>query len=385
MSPRAAWRLETLGFEQAYDYVGGKADWLAHALPREGGKASVPSAGDLVDAHPPTCALDEDLGTVRAALESSGYGFCLVVNERRIVLGRVRKSAIRDADPGASAESVMEPGPSTVRPSTPARELVDQLARNDLKTAIVTTPGGCLVGVFRRADAERRLRGHSTPTAERAVVFDVMGTLFDLSSLQARFVAVGAPPLALQAWFGRLLHHATSLTLAGDFRPFPEIAATTLRSVLARLKLDPERADDVLAGLSQLEAHPEARDAMERLAAQDIRMITLTNGSEENTRALLRRAGLDGYIERFVTAQEVRAYKPHPAPYRLALDALGLPAARATLIAAHAWDVVGARAVGMDAIWISRDEVLWPLPVPEARRAADLVQAAALVTASNRY
>jgi 3-mercaptopyruvate sulfurtransferase SseA len=30
MSPRAAWRLKTLGFERVYDYVGGKADWLAH-------------------------------------------------------------------------------------------------------------------------------------------------------------------------------------------------------------------------------------------------------------------------------------------------------------------------------------------------------------------
>jgi 2-haloacid dehalogenase len=214
---------------------------------------------------------------------------------------------------------------------------------------------------------------------ERAVVFDVMGTMFDLSSLEQRFAAVGAPPLASQAWFARLLHHATSLTLAGEFRPFPEIAATTLRSTLARLQLDPERAGEVLAGLGQLEPHPETRTAMERLAAEGIRMITLTNGSEENTRTLLKRAGLDGYIERFLTTQEAGAYKPHPAPYRLALDALDLPADRATLIAAHAWDVVGARAVGMDAVWVSREEVLWPLPVPEARRADDLVQAAALV------
>ena len=48
MSPRAAWRLETLGFERVYDYVGGKADWLGHALPREGEAASVPNAGELV-------------------------------------------------------------------------------------------------------------------------------------------------------------------------------------------------------------------------------------------------------------------------------------------------------------------------------------------------
>jgi hypothetical protein len=46
-----------------------------------------------------------------------------LVNEHRIVLGRVRRSAIDDTDPTATAESVMEPGPSTVRFNTPAREL----------------------------------------------------------------------------------------------------------------------------------------------------------------------------------------------------------------------------------------------------------------------
>ena len=39
MSPRAACRLETLGFSEVYDYVAGKADWLARGLPREGEKA----------------------------------------------------------------------------------------------------------------------------------------------------------------------------------------------------------------------------------------------------------------------------------------------------------------------------------------------------------
>jgi CBS domain len=156
MSPRAAWRLETLGFERVNDYVGGKSDWLAHALPREG-DASVPYAGELVDCDPPTCGLADSVGDVRAALEGSHYGFCLVVNEHRIVLGRVRPSALDGADSGAAAESVMEAGPSTVRPNTPVRELVDRLAKRDLTTTIVTTPEGRLIGVFHRADAERRL------------------------------------------------------------------------------------------------------------------------------------------------------------------------------------------------------------------------------------
>jgi CBS domain-containing protein len=151
MSPRAASRLETLGFERVHDYVGGKADWLAHGCSREGERAAVPYAGDLVNTDPPTCGLSDGAGDVSARLGGSGYGFCLVVDDERVVLGRVRRSALEAAPPAATAETVMEPGPRTVRPSTPARELAEQLAARELRTVIVTTPEGRLLGVFDRA------------------------------------------------------------------------------------------------------------------------------------------------------------------------------------------------------------------------------------------
>src|SRR2546423_15188070 len=94
MSPRAAWRLEALGFEQVYDYVSGKADWLAHGLPREGEETSVLYAGELIDADPPTCGLTASVAEVQARLDGSRYGFCLVVNEEGIGLGRVSRRAI---------------------------------------------------------------------------------------------------------------------------------------------------------------------------------------------------------------------------------------------------------------------------------------------------
>jgi hypothetical protein len=157
MSPRAACRLETLGFERVYDYVLGKADWLAHGLPSEGEKAGVASAGDLCDPDPPTCALDDALAVVRARLAESRYGFCLVVNRQRVLLGRVRRSVLDEGDAGLTVEGVMESGPSTVRPSEAAPELVSRLATRELHTAILTTPEGVLFGVLHRADAERRL------------------------------------------------------------------------------------------------------------------------------------------------------------------------------------------------------------------------------------
>jgi predicted transcriptional regulator len=137
--------------------VDGKADWLGHGLPREGETAGRRNAGELADTDPPTCALSDHAGGVRARLEGSRYGFCLVLSERRIVLGRVRRSALSSASDDATAESLMEPGPSTVRPNKTVAEVVDRLAKNELETMIVTTPRGCLLGVFHREDGERFL------------------------------------------------------------------------------------------------------------------------------------------------------------------------------------------------------------------------------------
>jgi rhodanese-related sulfurtransferase len=154
LSPRAAHRLAELGFEQVYDYVDGKADWLGSGLPGEGSRDDRPYAGDLADTDPPTCGPHDTASVVRARLEGSRYGYCIVVDEHRVVLGRVRRSALSGAPADARADILMEPGPSTVRFNKPVDELLERMRKNNLATMIVTTPAGLLCGVFHRDDAE---------------------------------------------------------------------------------------------------------------------------------------------------------------------------------------------------------------------------------------
>jgi 2-haloacid dehalogenase len=212
-----------------------------------------------------------------------------------------------------------------------------------------------------------------------AVVFDVMGTLFDLSRLRERLREAGAPAGALEAWFGRTLHAAATLTLVGEFHPFREVASSTLGSVLEQLGGDADRRDDVLDGLGEVEAYPDAMDAFARLQGAGVRIAVLTNGGKRHTRALLERARLADTVEVVITVDEVQAYKPHPAPYHRAGSRLGLPVERIAFVAAHGWDVVGARAAGMDAVWVERLERRWPFPTPEPERAPDLLAAVELV------
>src|SRR5438552_13247421 len=101
MSPRAAWRLESIGFTQVYDYVAGKADWGSFGLPLEGRKGL--RAGEFVRADVPTCGLEERLQDVRRVVSAAGWDTCLVVNEPGVVLGRLRRKA-----PGSEEEAAVE-------------------------------------------------------------------------------------------------------------------------------------------------------------------------------------------------------------------------------------------------------------------------------------
>jgi CBS domain-containing protein len=155
MSPRAAWRLEALGFEEVYDYKGGKMDWLAFGLPAEGSAASEPSLGNLVRRDAPRCSAGERLKDLAARM-AAGWTWCAVVNEAGILLGRVRRRQL-DEKPEATAEEAMENGPSTYRPSTPAAELMERMRSGRFEAAFVTDSDGRLWGLVSRADLERAL------------------------------------------------------------------------------------------------------------------------------------------------------------------------------------------------------------------------------------
>jgi len=142
MSPRAAWRLERLGFGPVYDYGAGKVDWMAAGLRTVRADSSKRRALDAADRDPPPCRPDDRVADIAALKERS----VVVVNEGGIVLGRVTPGRVDAADSRA-IEEVMEPGPATVRAHEPLAPLLERMARRGVGEVIVTTPQGELLGV----------------------------------------------------------------------------------------------------------------------------------------------------------------------------------------------------------------------------------------------
>ncbi len=156
MSPRAAARLESLGFTKVFDYVGGKADWFAAGLPREGRLASVPRTGDIARRDDVTCRLTDRVSDVVNRVREAGKEACIVTTDEAVILGRVRIDRL-DGDTQGQAEEVMESGPTTTRADTTLESILERLRARDVDSILVATSDGRLVGTLYRSDVERHL------------------------------------------------------------------------------------------------------------------------------------------------------------------------------------------------------------------------------------
>jgi len=155
MSPRAAWRLESLGFGEVYDYVAGKLDWMGAGLPTEGTNAMRPRAGDVSRKDVPTAQLDERLGEVLERVRAMGWDAAVVINSERVVLGLMRSKEL-EKDPDLRVEQVMRPGPSTFRPYVSIKEMAENMTQHQRESSPITTSDGRLVGLLLQKDAVRK-------------------------------------------------------------------------------------------------------------------------------------------------------------------------------------------------------------------------------------
>ena len=156
MSPRAAWRLETLGFTNVYDYVAGKADWFAAGLPREGKLTSIPRAGDVARRDDVICRPTDSISDVIDSIRAAGKETCIVTTDGGVILGRVRTDRL-GGDAQGPVEEVMELGPTTTRADTTLESILERLNARNVDSILVATSDGRLVGTLYRSDAEARL------------------------------------------------------------------------------------------------------------------------------------------------------------------------------------------------------------------------------------
>lgn len=189
----------------------------------------------------------------------------------------------------------------------------------------------------------------------QGVLLDVIGTLFSLSNLNSVFAACGLNPSQVTVWFGQVMLDGVALTAANDFRRFSDVATNAL------INLDPRRlgsaeAQTVIAALSSLNPYPDVGDGLARLRAEGVRIMTLTVSEPAVAEALFVRAGLQHFVDGYLSVDAVRRWKPAPQPYHFGAAQLGWPAANVAMISSSGWDIHGAGRAGLQTGWLRRTQ-----------------------------
>lgn len=193
--------------------------------------------------------------------------------------------------------------------------------------------------------------------AVKAYAFDAYGTLFDVHSAMERHRAVLGPDAdAFSAlWRQKQLEYSWTRTLMDRYADFWTLTQEALDFALARHPaIDRAMRQPLLGAYLSLAAYPDVVPMLKTLAGQGMRLAIFTNGTKAMASAAATSAGIAPAFEAIISIDEIRQFKTDPEAYGLVHETLGLPLGEVALVSSNRWDVAGATAFGMPAIWVNR-------------------------------
>lgn len=199
------------------------------------------------------------------------------------------------------------------------------------------------------------------------IVFDILGTLVDEPGGLRAAIGEAAPDAdadeLVEAWTG----HVAELQrqIVDGQRPYANSEAIDREAaglVAAECGVtDAALIDRLATSGRRLDPWPDTVASLDRLAAR-FPIAGLSNASRATLPRLSAHAGLRWHG--LLSAEDVQTYKPAPDVYLLALLLAGTAPERVLMVAAHAWDLRGAQAVGLRTAYVRR-------PIGDAPLATD--------------
>ena len=191
-----------------------------------------------------------------------------------------------------------------------------------------------------------------------ALVFDAYGTIFDVHSVSrlAESLFPGRGAAISAAWRTKQLEYSWLRTLMDRYEDFSRVTRASLDWAIESLGLEADDAArrSLLDEYRRLAPFPEVPAVLESLARARPLAI-LSNGHPEMLDAVVDHSGLRGHFRGGVlSVHPARRFKPDPAVYRIAEEALGVPRALMGFVSSNGWDAAGARSFGFRAYWVNR-------------------------------
>jgi len=190
----------------------------------------------------------------------------------------------------------------------------------------------------------------------KLLIFDVNETLLDLSPLKNAINKALENDMGFEVWFLQLLQYSLVETITGNYNDFSSIAAAIFK--MTAKKFDKEFSDEhireILSKITQLPPHVDVVHGLKDLKQQGFIMVALTNGKPSVAKEQLEFAGLTDFFDDILSVEVVKKYKPAAETYHFVTDKYKIESSLAMMVAAHGWDIAGAKKAGLSTAFVKR-------------------------------
>ena len=215
----------------------------------------------------------------------------------------------------------------------------------------------------------------------KVIFFDVNETLLDLEPLKKSVVEkLGGNKELGTLWFTTMLQYSLVVTVAGQYFDFGSIGAAALMMVAKTNKIDlsEEEAKEAVKPMLSLQPHPEIKEALTLIKKAGYKLVSFSNSSNKAVRTQLDFAGLSPFFDNILSIEDCGKYKPDMEVYHWAARKMNAENADCMMIAAHGWDVGGAKWAGWQTAFVARPgQQLFPLAIMPDIVEDDLLKIAA--------
>ncbi|KAL6720973.1 hypothetical protein ACLMJK_000073 [Lecanora helva] len=209
---------------------------------------------------------------------------------------------------------------------------------------------------------------------EITLAFDLYGTILSTESIAKELTTHFGDEIAtnlVTLWRRYQLEYTWRLNSMNKYEPFSLVTRKALRNASQELgfTLTESYADSLMVLYDSLSPFPDATEALSKLHQQvSCKAVVFSNGTYSMlSNSVHRSPGLKPHanvFEDIITVDGVQKFKPHPDVYYFLADRVGLLNTKEAmgsiwLVSGNPFDVAGAKAVGMKAIWVDRAGKGW--------------------------
>jgi 2-haloacid dehalogenase len=191
----------------------------------------------------------------------------------------------------------------------------------------------------------------------KAIGFDAL-TVFDVRPIAtlAEGIFPGHGEAMSALWRTRQFEYTWLRTVGHRYVDFWQVTEEALIFSCESLKLELTKKDRdrLMQSYLELKAWPDALAGLKGLKAAGLRLAFLSNFTVAMLDQAVKNSGLEGIFDDHLSTDRVKAFKPDPLAYGMAMSAFGLQKEEIAFAAFGGWDAMGAKWFGYPTFWVNR-------------------------------